>query len=48
MMDHVITGKTGYTSKAGYCYVAALEEGGDIMQSHFLPAAGRITKIISI
>ena len=28
MMDHVITGKTGYTSKAGYCYVAALEEGG--------------------
>ena len=27
-MDHVITGKTGYTSKAGYCYVAALEEGG--------------------
>lgn len=27
MMDHVITGKTGYTSKAGYCYVAALEEG---------------------
>jgi D-alanyl-D-alanine carboxypeptidase (penicillin-binding protein 5/6) len=28
MMDGVITGKTGYTSKAGYCYVAALEEGG--------------------
>lgn len=28
MMDQVITGKTGYTSKAGYCYVAALEEGG--------------------
>ena len=24
----MITGKTGYTSKAGYCYVAALEEGG--------------------
>lgn len=28
MMDHVITGKTGFTAKAGYCYVAALEEGG--------------------
>lgn len=28
MMDHVLSGKTGYTSKAGYCYVAALEEGG--------------------
>ena len=27
MMDHVLTGKTGYTAKAGYCYVAALEEG---------------------
>jgi D-alanyl-D-alanine carboxypeptidase (penicillin-binding protein 5/6) len=28
MMDGAITGKTGYTSKAGYCYVAALEDGG--------------------
>jgi D-alanyl-D-alanine carboxypeptidase (penicillin-binding protein 5/6) len=28
MMDGVITGKTGYTSKAGYCYVAAVEDGG--------------------
>jgi D-alanyl-D-alanine carboxypeptidase (penicillin-binding protein 5/6) len=28
MMDEAITGKTGYTSKAGYCYVAAIEEGG--------------------
>jgi D-alanyl-D-alanine carboxypeptidase (penicillin-binding protein 5/6) len=28
MMDGVITGKTGYTAKAGYCYVAAVEEGG--------------------
>jgi D-alanyl-D-alanine carboxypeptidase (penicillin-binding protein 5/6) len=28
MMDGVITGKTGYTAKAGYCYVAALEDGG--------------------
>ncbi len=28
MMDGVITGKTGYTAKAGYCYVAAVEDDG--------------------
>lgn len=28
MMSSAITGKTGYTAKAGYCYVAAVEEGG--------------------
>lgn len=28
MMDCALSGKTGYTSKAGYCYVAAAEEGG--------------------
>lgn len=28
MMDGVLTGKTGYTAKAGYCYVAALERDG--------------------
>jgi D-alanyl-D-alanine carboxypeptidase (penicillin-binding protein 5/6) len=28
MMDSAITGKTGYTAKAGYCYVAAVEDGG--------------------
>lgn len=28
MLDCAITGKTGYTAKAGYCYVAAVEEGG--------------------
>ena len=27
MMDTAITGKTGFTSKAGYCYVAAVEDG---------------------
>jgi D-alanyl-D-alanine carboxypeptidase (penicillin-binding protein 5/6) len=27
MMDGVLTGKTGYTAKAGYCYVAAYEDG---------------------
>lgn len=27
MMQGVLAGKTGFTNKAGYCYVAALEEG---------------------
>lgn len=28
MMDGVLTGKTGFTGKAGYCYVGALRQGG--------------------
>lgn len=28
MMDGVLSGKTGFTGDAGYCYVAALENGG--------------------
>lgn len=28
-MDGVLTGKTGFTNKAGYCYVAALEHNGE-------------------
>lgn len=28
MMDGALTGKTGYTSKAGYCYVGALQNDG--------------------
>ncbi|MCM1187858.1 MAG: serine hydrolase [bacterium] len=28
MMDGVISGKTGFTNKAGYCYVGALERDG--------------------
>lgn len=28
-MEGVLSGKTGYTAKAGYCYVAALEENGE-------------------
>ena len=28
-MEGVLSGKTGFTSKAGYCYVAALEENGE-------------------
>ena len=29
MMEGVISGKTGFTSKAGYCYVGALEQNGE-------------------
>lgn len=28
MMDGALTGKTGFTADAGYCYVGALEDGG--------------------
>lgn len=28
-MEGVLTGKTGFTNKAGYCYVAALERNGE-------------------
>lgn len=28
MMDGALSGKTGFTNKAGYCYVGALESGG--------------------
>lgn len=28
MMDGVVSGKTGFTGGAGYCYVGALEDGG--------------------
>ena len=31
MEEDAITGKTGYTSKAGYCYVAAIEKNGKKM-----------------
>lgn len=28
MMDGVLSGKTGFTGNAGYCYVCAMESGG--------------------
>lgn len=31
MMDGAFTGKTGFTNKAGYCYVGALNQGGKCM-----------------
>lgn len=30
MMDGVVSGKTGYTSKAGYCYVGAVEKNNKV------------------
>ena len=30
MMDGVLSGKTGFTNKAGYCYVGALESEGRV------------------
>lgn len=47
MMDHVITGKPDIRPKPDIAMWLHLKKGGDIMQSHFLPAAGRTTKIIS-
>lgn len=36
MMDGVISGKTGFTSDAGYCYVCALESGGRLFTAAVL------------
>lgn len=36
MMDGVISGKTGFTSAAGYCYVCALESGGRLFTAAVL------------
>ena len=30
MMEGVLSGKTGFTSGAGYCYTAAVEDGGRV------------------
>ena len=30
LMDGAVSGKTGYTSKAGYCYVGAVEKDGNL------------------
>ena len=31
MMDGALTGKTGFTGSAGYCYVGAFERDGKIL-----------------
>ena len=41
MMDGALSGKTGYTGKAGYCYVGALERTGRHFPSPSWPADGR-------
>lgn len=30
MMEGVVSGKTGYTGRAGYCYIGAVERGGNL------------------
>ena len=30
MMEGALTGKTGFTAKAGYCYVGAVEQDGEL------------------
>ena len=47
MMDGALSGKTGFTADAGYCYVGALKRETGHLWYHCLPAAGRITKAIN-
>ena len=35
MMDGALTGKTGFTGTAGYCYVGALERDGKLVHRSF-------------
>ena len=46
-MDGAFTGKTGFTNKAGYCYVGALERDGKCMIVALLPVGGRIIRPIN-
>ena len=47
MMDGALTGKTGFTADAGYCYVGALKTMTGHLLWHFLPAAGPTIKGIN-
>ena len=47
MMDGALSGKTGFTGNAGYCYVGALNVMTELLSLHCLPAGGRIIKHIS-
>ncbi len=47
MMDGALTGKTGFTGKAGYCYVGALKDGERTFVIALWPAAGRTTRLIN-
>ena len=47
MMDGALSGKTGFTGKAGYCYVGALESGEEHLWLPCLDADGRTIKDIN-
>lgn len=47
MMDGAVSGKTGFTGNAGYCYVGALEQNGKHILWHCLHAAGRTIELIN-
>lgn len=47
MMDGVLSGKTGYTADAGYCYVCAVKKMTVHLSQHFLAADGRRIKVTS-
>lgn len=47
MTPDAISGKTGFTGNAGYCYVAACEMRKENLLFPFLAAAGRIIRHIN-
>lgn len=47
MMDGAVSGKTGFTGNAGYCYVGALEQNGKHILWHCWHVAGRTIKLIN-
>ncbi|MFR5702325.1 MAG: hypothetical protein ACLUD0_10950 [Eubacterium ramulus] len=49
MLDGVISGKTGFTAKAGYCYVGAYRQRGPYyIPLRCWPVAGRINKRLQV
>lgn len=47
MTDGVLSGKTGFTGDAGYCYVCACEKMKRLLWCPFWDVAGQTTKDIS-
>ena len=47
MMDGALSGKTGFTAEAGYCYVGSLRRMSVPLSWHFWHADGRIIKDIN-
>ncbi len=47
MMEGALTGKTGFTADAGYCYVGALRRMTGLLSLLYWHADGLITEIIN-